>query len=303
MNTQKSEIIVIGTVFTDYKGFAGHDYNPSGRNLGRVGITAGGVARNIAVNLASLGLETWFASTLNSDTVCAHLLEHLHVCGIHTDYLHTVNNNGTGIWLALLGEDGHLLGSVSQMPDISLLSDYLCPLLSQIFEQIQAVALEIDLDCHLVTQVMNQARQNDNKVYALPGNLSVIRNNLHLFQNMACFICNDTEAAVLTGVSDFSQNETVLAVMSKFCQLHGLDKFVITLGAQGSLYMDSTGTGGYQQALCTQAIDTTGAGDAFFSGTVSTLLKGQNLAQAVAAGSQIASKVIASEQSDCFNLL
>ncbi len=297
----KPTIAVIGTVFVDYKGFAQADYHADGRNLGQVQTVAGGVARNVAVNMAHLGMDTWFASVVNQDSDVA-LRQQLTEQGIHLDYLHTVESGGTGIWLAILAHNGTLLGSVSQMPDISILAQKITPDLTQLFSDIKNIALETDLGVELVQKIIAQATDTNCKIYALPGNLSVLLAHPELLSQMECFICNHTEAEKLSGGLCFDQPEAALINVQAFAQKFQLKNIVITLGEQGSVYLDAEGNSGHQSVLPVTVVDTTGAGDAFFSGTVAALVQGQPLADAVALGVKVAASVIGSCQSDCSKL-
>lgn len=51
------DMVVVGVVFLDIKGFPFFKYDAVGTNLGNVLMTHGGVARNVAVNMANLGAE------------------------------------------------------------------------------------------------------------------------------------------------------------------------------------------------------------------------------------------------------
>ena len=297
----KPTIAVIGTVFVDYKGFAQADYHAAGRNLGQVQTVAGGVARNVAVNIAHLGMDTWFASVVNQDSDIA-LRQQLSKQGIHLDFLHTVASGGTGIWLALLAHNGALLGSISQMPDISVLAQKIMPDLAQLFSGVKHIALETDLGAELVQEIMVQATDANCKIYALPGNLSVLLAHPELLSQMECFICNHTEAEKLSGGLCFDQPEAALINLQAFAQIFQIKNIVITLGEQGAVYQDAMGNRGHQPVLPVNVVDTTGAGDAFFSGTVAALVQGQPLADAVALGVKIAAAVIGSCQSDCSGL-
>ena len=59
-------IVVIGDVFIDIKGYSLSPYIPQGRNAGTVIQIHGGVARNVAENIANIELkptfmrETWW---------------------------------------------------------------------------------------------------------------------------------------------------------------------------------------------------------------------------------------------------
>ena len=295
----KPSIAVIGTVFVDYKGFAGVGYRPDGRNLGQVKIVAGGVARNVAVNLACLAMPTWFVSTLNNDDASHQLTQQMRTRGVYLDYLHRVPAGGTGCWLAILDHNGALLGSVSQMPDMAVMEREIVPTLAEALANVQGIALEIDLSLPLILRIIEEAKKADCKIYALPGNLSLIGAHFELFQAMECFICNETEAQILMGIQSFDEQETALEQMRIFTQTHGLKNLVVTLGEKGALYIDQHGITGYQPVIPTEVVDCTGAGDAFFSGTVAALSHNRTLAQAVATGAKIASMVVSAEHSDC----
>ena len=52
---------------------------------------------------------------------------------------------------------------------------------------------------------------------------------------------------------------------------------VIKLGARGCYVKPAAGEGFYSPALSTEAVDTTGAGDAFVAGFLAGVLRGQDL--------------------------
>ena len=59
---------------------------------------------------------------------------------------------------------------------------------------------------------------------------------------------------------------------------------VVTMGGQGAVYASHNGESGIVPAKKVNVIDTTGAGDAFFAGTVIGLTYGKNLAQSCEIG-------------------
>ena len=65
----------------------------------------------------------------------------------------------------------------------------------------------------------------------------------------------------------------------------GVPAMVLTMGSQGSVYVDHrSGEFGRCPAQSVDMVDSTGAGDAFFSGTVAALMKRMPLSQAVRVG-------------------
>jgi len=74
---------------------------------------------------------------------------------------------------------------------------------------------------------------------------------------------------------------------------------VITMGAQGAVYADLNGNKGFCPAKKVQVKDTTGAGDAFFSGVAAGLTYGKTLPEAIEIGSTLAASVIVSSENVC----
>ncbi len=299
----QSGVAVVGTVFIDYKGFARQGYQAAGRNVGLVEIVAGGVARNVAVNMAHLALDTWFVGTLNDDGAGELVRRKMQAAGIHLEHTSFVPNGGSGVWLAILDHQGELLGSVSQMPDIELMEREILASLPAVLPKVGSLALEVDLSEFLARQIFTQAKEAGCKVYALPGNFSVIGKNHDLFKYMECFVCNEVEAGQLFGLDKRVSPRELLAAASAFADKVYLKNFVVTMGEQGSLYRDGLGNMGHQRAYPVKVLDSTGAGDAFFSGVVAALINGRELQQAVEIGSKVASLVICAKESDCSELM
>lgn len=87
----------------------------------------------------------------------------------------------------------------------------------------------------------------------------------------------------------------------EFTTRDGLQSMVLTLGERGSVYYDAlTGEKAYQPAFKTEVVDSSGTGDAFFSGTVAGLIRNLPLSKAVVMGTRLASLTIQSEENTCY---
>ena len=79
-----------------------------------------------------------------------------------------------------------------------------------------------------------------------------------------------------------------------------LPSMVITLGEKGCVFCDArkgAPEDGWEPAIATDVIDPSGAGDAFFSGTMLALTRGLPMRKAVKAGTQAAHRVLRSTES------
>ena len=297
----ETNVAVIGTIFMDCKGFANIRYNPFGRNLGNIKFVHGGVGRNVAENLANLNLPVSFVSTVDKSALGNEVVQRLSKANVNLDFLSFAESKGMGMWLAVLDHKGDLVGSISQMPDLGLLERLIVERGQQLVETTSHIVLELDLNERISRKVIELAKKVDKRVYGIPGNLEVVLNNSDLLCYTDCFICNDVEAGRLLdanlGGLEIKELQNKLAT---FVNKAGIPSMVITLGERGSVYFDSiTQEKGYQPAFETKVVDSSGAGDAFFSGTVMGLIKNRPLSEAVIYGTRLAAMTIQVEENTC----
>ncbi len=294
--------VVVGVTFVDIKGFPYEKYNPQGRNLGSVRIVHGGVSRNVVENFANLGMPVSFASMLEDTAFGRDVARRLSAAGADLRYTINAPDNGLGMWLVVLDETGNLAGSISRMPDTAILEDYIAKNGEEIISGAENVVLEIDLSERIASDVLDLAEKYNKKVYAIVGNMSVILKHPEFLRRTDCFICNEIEAGRLfmsEAVPAFSP-EQMLEYLTIAAKTAGIPSMVVTMGSQGAVYYDGTnGDEGICPPYPARVIDTSGAGDAFFSGTVMGLTRKLPLRLAVRYGAKLASLTIGSEENSC----
>lgn len=297
-------VSVIGTIFVDCKGFAKQGYVPSGRNLGSIEFIHGGVGRNVAENLANLDLPTLFISTVDHSALGEEVLHRLHRSKVDTSYIARAEAQGMGMWLAILDEHGNLAGSVSQMPELEILHNLIIQKGEEIIRDSSHIVLELDLNEDISKKVISLAKQYNKPVYGIPGNLDVVLKHTELLNDLSCFICNHVEAERLIQ-SDFSTQslDEMRAALQAYVEAASLRSMVVTLGEQGSIFYDKeTKESGYQPIFPAKLVDSSGAGDAFFSGTVMGLINNLSLKEAVICGTKVAGWTIESKENTASEL-
>lgn len=299
-----AQIGVVGTVFVDCKGFAAAKYAPLGRNVGSVKFVHGGVGRNVAENIARLGMPVSLLSSIDQGGIGRDVACRLAEAGVQLDWLAELPECGMGMWLAVMDEHGELAGSISQMPDLRGMATMLAEHGRDLMEWSTHIALELDLNEEITTQVLRLAREARRPVYGLPGNLEIVLAMPEVLHGLAGFVCNHIEVGRICG-QDFAENDPagLLRLLPDFAGQHRLQSVVVTLGPHGCVFWDAaTGQSGVQPALKVRVVDTCGAGDAFFSGTVTGLAGGETLGQAVWLGTQVAACTIQSAENNCLAL-
>lgn len=297
-------VAVIGTVFVDCKGFSNQSFDPAGRNLGQVKFFHGGVGRNVAENLAGLQIPVIFASTVDRTGIGQEVVTRLQKAKVDVNYMSFSEACGMGFWLALLDNTGDLAGAISQMPDLIAYQRYIQSKGQEVIEKATHIVLELDLNIDISRNVLNWAKAAKKPVYGIPGNLSVINQFPDVLSGIDCFVCNNIEAAKLMNVKlDTNNHENIINELTKFVDAHNMGSMVITLGSAGAIYYDSrTKMSGFQGIFPVDVLDTSGAGDAFFSGTVKGLVEGEPLNKSVAYGAKVASWTIQCKENNCPDL-
>lgn len=292
-------IVVIGTAFVDIKGFPNDAYIPDGRNVGRVVYIHGGVARNVAEDIANLELRPTYVGIVDDTPMGADVLEKLRRHKVNTEYVLTVPD-GMGTWLAVFDSNGDVAGSISKRPNSLPLADLLEEKGDEIFSNADSVVLQVDLHKDVVKKAIALAKQHRKKIYALVSNMSIASQRRDFLQQFDCFICNQQEAGLLF-VDDYSEKtpEELRDILNQRVIKAKIPSMVVTMGDQGSVYADCAGSNGICPARAVQVKDTTGAGDAFCAGVVSGLTYGKTLGEAVSIGTQLAASVITSSENVC----
>lgn len=297
----EKHVAVFGTVFVDCKGFAAANYAPLGRNVGSVRFVHGGVGRNVAENIGQMGLPVSLVSSVDKGAIGSDVVGRIGAAGVETAYIAVLDECGMGMWLAVMDEKGELAGSISQMPNLQGITDMVTDNGGEIMEKATHVALELDLNEAITKQVLRLAREKKKQVYGLPGNLEVILKNPEVLNGLECFICNHIEAGRLLG-REFVETDPgeVLDQLPAFLQANNIKSMVVTMGPMGSVFFDaSSGDCGVQPAMKVEVVDTCGAGDAFFAGTMVGRVRGLSLPEAVLNGTRAAACTIQSEENSC----
>uniref|UniRef100_UPI003D73B93F PfkB family carbohydrate kinase n=1 Tax=Streptomyces cucumeris TaxID=2962890 RepID=UPI003D73B93F len=111
---QENAVVVIGGANVDVKvrSLAPVAYHTS--NPGRSHTSPGGVARNIAENLARLGTPTHLIAAVGQDAAGERLLSETQATGVRVDHVHR-SAHPTGTYTAVLDADGDLVVAIADM--------------------------------------------------------------------------------------------------------------------------------------------------------------------------------------------
>ena len=286
----KARIAVIGGANMDIGGFPDGALAAGDSNPGRVLLSPGGVGRNIAENAARLGLDVVLISALGDDANGRVLLDDCRKKGIRTDGCRIDPAGRTSVYLFVADARGDMHCAVNDMEiQRGITPEFLAPQLDAL-NAMDAVVLDANLPeasirflAERLTVPLFADAVSAAKVEKLRGALA------HLY----CFKPNRVEAELLTGLRIRSAAEAAEA--ARRLNDAGVKRVYLTLGSEGAVCAG----GGECRILpggAKNAVNFTGAGDAFTAALVWAHCEGYDLEQSGRAG--MAAARIAAEAVD-----
>jgi pseudouridine kinase len=286
-------VVVIGSAGIDLKGRPHAPFVWETSNLGRVRNSIGGVARNIAENLACLEVPVMLLTALGDDAEGLRVRDHCEDHEIDCSHILTIPGGRTGAYLSLLKPDGQLLGAVSDFEIMAHInSDYLLQY-EDLIGEAEMVVIDASLTDEALHTLFEIAERTWVRVCADPtsptlaGKLCPYISQLHLVTP------NAQETAALCGAREAVDRDSAIEAARHLVTL-GADIAVVTMAEQGLAYADS-GTAGFIRAINTHVLDATGAGDALSGAVIFGLLNGVPLDEAMRLGVTAASLTLQTE--------
>jgi len=230
-------------------------------NPADVRLVAGGVARNIAENLARLGAKVDFITAIGADPLGAFLREGCESCGINTQAWIVRKDMSTGVYSAALDCDGELYAAFNAMAVLeSIKADDLIPWR----ETIGSADLLI-VDTNLTEDSLYALFELRGGKPVMVDTVSVAKapRIKHLLPRVNILKLNRAEAECLTGLTLSDMNQQKLACADLISR--GVGSVFVTLGAAGACAANAEGTV-FVPAVPVAVSNVTGAGDAFSAG-------------------------------------
>jgi pseudouridine kinase len=290
MKTGIGKVLCIGGAAVDRKYRALDAIRPGTSNPVHSEHSFGGVARNVAENIARLGLSVAFSSTLGKDENGRALLDDLRQLGIDTRSMALSDTHATAEYVAVLQPDGELAFGLANMA----IFDELTPaLLSRI--NLDSQTGWIFADCNLPSETLHALidiarRQSLTLAIDAVSTPKVVRLPRDL-NGLGLLFLNLDEARTYLGQTEASPEEAAMRLRA--C---GGERVVLTLGESGLVAVDRSGVHRIE-AVGAKIVDATGAGDALIAATLVALLRGHSLMEAARFGAAAAALTVESTAS------
>ena len=287
-------VVVVGGVNMDIGGRPHGELVAADSNPGQVRMSLGGVGRNIAHNMALMGLDvrmlTAFGDDMNAQRIAASCGE----LGIDISQCLTVPGGATSTYLFITDGHGDMALAVSDME----IYDHVTPAFlagrARLLQNAQLLVVDTNIPAQSIAWLAENIRL---PIFADPVStakavkLKPVLGKLHTLKP------NRIEAELLSGVKitdDASLQKAAETLLDT-----GLHRVFISLGSDGVFAADRSGQQVQLPPLPGAMVNTTGCGDAFMAAITWAYLQGTDLTDTAKAG--LAASVIAMESAETIN--
>jgi ribokinase len=235
----------------------------------------GGKGANQAVMAARLGSRVSLVTKLGRDAFGQGALEHLRANGIDTTHAHVTDEAPSGVAPIAVTPDGtNAIIIVTGANDLLTVDEI--ELARPAVAAASAVVCQLEIPLEVTLAALRTAREEGALTILTPAPASdVLPDELFRLTDVLC--PNEGESELLTGGRARTDAEAV--ALAQVLRARGPRAVVLTLGERGCLVVDDDGATALP-GHAVEAVDTTGAGDAFVGSLAHFLSAGDDLRSA-----------------------
>jgi pseudouridine kinase len=281
-------VLVIGAAGLDVIAHLSGGFNPGSSNSAKVRTSYGGVARNVAENLARLGQEVTLLTVTGDDQNGTQIMSYTENAGV--DISHSIRTDiyPTGFYMGVVNKKGGVELAVDDMRIISCLTPEELEKKAGLFKSAAIVFLDANLPEDTLKTAFGLAKKNKVPLCADPASSPLAVKLLPYLPGFFLITPNSTEAGILAGGEFDSSDRKAAMHVARHLVTLGVEIALITLAEFGVCYATSE-TSGQVPAIKTGVVDPTGAGDALTAAVIFALLNDMDINEAIKLGISAAS--------------
>lgn len=261
---------------------------PGSSAPGEVRRCPGGVARNVAENLARLGSQVVLITTVGDDPAGAEILAQAAEAGIDTRLAATVPGGRTGFYLAVLDDLGSLHVALDDMGLTQALGPDRIRQAKPTLQEAHAIFMDGNVPGASVEEVIRIAKAAGVPVAADPTSVALAPRWKPHLEDLWLITPNEAEAEALCPHPVPHADREQALDAARHLVTEGVEIALVTMAEFGVGYA-SPETSGHVPAVQTDIVDPTGAGDALSAAVIFSLLSGIPLDESVRLGASAAS--------------
>lgn len=243
----------------------------------------GGKGFNQGVAAHKAGADVTMVTKLGKDSFANVALDAMKELNMKQDYVFVTEEAETGCALILVDENTSQNEIVVLLGACNTITDDEVDSLTNILKESEYLLTQLETNVSATNRVIDIAHKNHTKVILNTAPVQPIEDEV--LKKVYLITPNEVEAEILTGIPVDSKENADKAADWFFEK--GVENVLITLGGRG-VYIATNEKREIIPAYHVEAIDTTGAGDAFNGGLVAALAEGKNLWEAAAFANALA---------------
>ena len=253
------KVVVIGGTNYDVLAYSHNKLKMYDSNPGSFTTSFGGVGRNIAHNLANLKTPLVFISVIGNDDIGADIILKGTKSGIE---FNVVRSNKTSTYIAVHDHDKDMFVAISKTDEMALLTKQEIKKRYHIIKNSSLLVLDTNIEQDTLKYLFAEF---DNKICIDVISTQKAKKIIPFYEKIYLLKMNKLEAEFLSGISCDSFDGIQKA--GEYFHNKGVKNIFITLGSKGAYYYHNN-KHQFQKSVKIETINTTGAGDAFFSGVI-----------------------------------
>ncbi len=270
-------VVTLGGASMDVHGSPNAALRPRDSNPGTVQMSPGGVARNIAENLARLGIDCRLIAALGDDHYGDLLVRQGRAAGIDMQYVLRLDGQATSTYLSVLDESGDMIVGISDMSVLNKLDAERLQHHERLLRQAAVIVIDTNLGdsalAYLTGKFAEQVIFVDTVSTTKAVRIKPYLNAVHTI------LPSRIEAEELSGMS--GRNKRGLKNIARWFHDQGVQRVFVTLGRKG-VFFSAEGEQEIVAPVKTSAtVNANGAGDAFAAGMTAAWLNEWPLGQSV----------------------
>lgn len=284
----RQPVLVLGAAGMDVVGRLQSDLKPATSNPARIRRSYGGVARNVAENLARLGQPVRLISVVGMDKNGDEILEHTANAGVDVSGVLRSVDYPTGYYMGVLGKNGILKFAVDDMRLMAEITTQYLKEREDLFKSASMVFVDANLPVKALRTANSLAKRAKIPICADTASSTLAERLFKFLPRYHLLTANSKEAGVLTNLTFEASDSETAAEAARSLVNQGVRIALVTLAEYGVVYATSETTG-HISAIRTSISDPTGAGDAMTAAVLFALLNKIELDDAIRLGISAAS--------------
>lgn len=279
-----SRVVVMGSFVVDLMGRTPHLPQPGETVKGNVfKIGPGGKGANQAVAAHRAGADIKLITKIGNDEFGELAKNNFIKEGMDVSNIYIDDNRETGAALIMVDEVSSenkivvIPGACENITDCDIETS------SKLIKGCDFFLTQLETNIDSIEKSIKLAAEHGAKVIFNPAPIQPISKEILKYVDI--ITPNEVEASILTGIKIESENDA--KIVAKKLQEMGVKNIVITLGSKGC-YVKTENEEKFIPSFKVEAVDTTGAGDAFNGGFVTALSEGKNIFESAIFGNAVA---------------